>query len=155
MARKRNAKKLDDRPRRTKPSRTRTVYTRAKSGSRKMGMRWGEAILAALVGYEGDKILDGVGAGNIAFPYMARQPQINEAMTALDASGKGGSSPGQTADILINKTAGLAAILKSAYDVVKHKRLSDQDKNILIPYAIGTVFDGPGTSGNSSHGAWK
>lgn len=155
MAKKNKSKSSAPKPAKAKSVRTRRVYERAKSGSKKMGMRWGEVALSAIVGYEGNKILDGTGLGGLAWPYLSNYGPTNDAMSALDSAGYGGSTGGETADVFINKTAGLAAILKSAYDVVKHKRLSDSDKNILIPYAIGTVFDGPASSKTSSNGVWK
>jgi hypothetical protein len=151
MAKKNRSKASSPKPKTEKRSRTRRVYERAKSASRKSGMRWGEVALAALVGYEGDKILDGVGLGTMAYPYMAKIAPLNDAIQ-YQATQRVGTY-GELSDVVINKTAGLAALLKSAYDVVKHKKLNDQDKNILIPYAIGTVFDGPKKESSSS-GGW-
>lgn len=115
-------------------------------------MKWGEAALAAIVGYEGDNILAGTQLGNIAYPYLKNVPAIDDALGAIYQE-QGGTN-NEVTSVFINKTAGLAAILKSAYDVVKKHRLDDNDKNILLPYAIGTVFDGPKSKENVS-GAWK
>ncbi len=141
--------KADDREKRT--SRTRTYFSRARAASKKTGIRWGEAALAAIVGYEGNKILDGVGVGNLAYPYLSKYGPVNDAMGEVYQ--ETGGTNGQNADVVINKTAGLAAILKSVYDVVKKHRLDDIDKNIFLPYAIGTIFDAP--KKESSGGRWQ
>lgn len=145
----------------SKPSvrtRTKRVYSRAKSGSRKAGLRWGEIALSALVGYEGDKILRPVGpAISEGMGMSTYTSQMQNAFSeAYNAEG-GNNGPGNAnlGGYEGNKLLGLAAILKAGYDVVKHKRLSETDKNILIPYGIGTVFDGPAKNSVTSSGAWK
>lgn len=114
-------------------------------------MKWGEVALSAVVGYEGNKILAGTQVGNLAYPYLSKIGPVNDALGAI--YGEQGGSNNEITSTFINKTAGLAALLKSAYDVVKKHRLDDTDKNILIPYGIGTVFDGPKESQVS--GGWK
>lgn len=114
-------------------------------------MKWGEVALSAVVGYEGNKILAGTQVGNLAYPYLSKIGPVNDALAAI--YGEQGGSNNEITSTFINKTAGLAALLKSAYDVVKKHRLDDTDKNILIPYGIGTVFDGPKESQVS--GGWK
>ena len=125
---------------------------KARSVSRKSGMRWGEVALSALVGYEGDKILDSTGL----IPMLAsKSPEL--ASLLYDQSLGIKVMPGQsgiTYGGVVNKDLGFAALLKAGYDVIRHKKLSEQDKNILIPFAIGTVFDGPSKSSESS-GVWK
>lgn len=128
----------------------------ARSASRKAGMRWGEVALAALVGYEGDKIIYGSGMGTPIASMLEKNEYTNQMLDAQLSSGAGQGNTPLAASVVVNKTAGLAAILKAAYDVVKHKKLSESDKNILIPYGIGTVFDGPKSGGSSSsNGVWK
>lgn len=157
MAKKNKSKASRERPKTERRVRTRRVYERVKSGSRKAGLRWGEIALSALVGYEGDKILRPVGpAISEAMGMSTYTAQMQNAFSeAYNAEG-GNNGPGNAnlGGYEANKLMGLAAILKAGYDVVKQKKLSETDKNILIPYGIGTVFDGPAKSSISS-GGWK
>jgi hypothetical protein len=77
-------------------------------------------------------------------------PQVQGFFNSAYTASGGSQTTGETA----NKTLGVAAAAKVAYDVIKHKRMDDTDKNILIPYVIGTVFD-PAKSGASNSGGWK
>lgn len=144
----------------SKRSRVKRGFAKARSASRKSGLRWGEIALSALVGYEGDKILRPVG------PAIAKGMSMNEYTAEMqnafsDAYGSEGGQNGPNNANLGgyegNKLLGLAAILKAGYDVVKHKKLSESDKNILIPYGIGTVFDGPvkANTHSGSSGGWQ
>lgn len=119
-------------------------------------MNWGEAVLAAIVGYFGNRILEPVGA-----PVLAKaqsNPYTNamavEVQNEMLAKGEqvNASSVGAT---LLNKLLGIAAIAKPGYDVARGKKLSRNDKNILIPFSIGTVFDAQGKNSNASSGVWK
>jgi len=138
-------------PVKRRASRARTFYRSARGASRKSGMRWGEVALSALVGYEGDKVLQPFGG------MIGSAMQKNE-YTSAYLSDTISSTPGQDFSLgagrAVNKAAGLAALLKAAYDVVKHKKLSESDKNILIPYGVGTVFDSNAKDSNVS-GGWK
>lgn len=143
-----------------KTSRVSRGFSRARTASRKSGLRWGEIALAALVGYEGDKILTPVGP--LISTAMGKNEYTAEMQNAFsDAYGaEGGQNGPNNANLGAyegNKLLGLAAIMKAGYDVVKHKKLSESDKNIMIPYAIGTVFDGPGKANGSSgsSGGWQ
>lgn len=152
MAKRKTSKSAAHAPEKRRASRARTIYRSARGASRKSGMRWGEIALSALVGYEGDKILQPFGG------MIGSVMQKND-YTSAYLSDTVASTPGQNFSLgagrAVNKAAGLAALLKSAYDVVKHKKLSESDKNILIPYGIGTVFDSPGSPNESSNGGWK
>ena len=152
MAKRKTSKSAASAPAKRRVSRARTIYRGARTASRKSGMRWGEVALAALVGYEGDKVISSSGVGTVVYNLMQKNAYTAEITNELQNSDKY-TSLGEVGGAAANKIAGLAAILKGAYDVVKHNKLSESDKNILIPYGIGTVFDGP--SGKSESGGWK
>lgn len=119
-------------------------------------MNWGEAILAAIVGYFGNKILQPVGAPILVKaqtnPYTnAMAVEVQNEMLAKGEQVNAGSV-GAT---LANKLLGIAAIAKPGYDVARGKKLTRNDKNILIPFAIGTVFDAQTKNNNASSGVWK
>lgn len=149
MAKKNKSKASAPKPKKERGSKTRRVYERAKSGSKKTGLRWGEIALSAIVGYEGDKIME-PGIAAIPFDWMSNPytSQIVDQYYASTGNDYLAIAKG------VNKLAGLAAILKGGYDVVKHKRLSETDKNILIPYGIGTIFDASKPSSGNA-GGWK
>ena len=109
-------------------------------------IRWGEALLSALVGYEGDKIL-----GPITGPIYDATNGSNTYLTQWqnDSAAQYGSwAKG------VNKTLGALAVVKVGYDVLKHKHMDSNDISVYIPYAIGTVFDAPGGSGKSGSEVW-
>lgn len=151
MVKRKTSKKSAAAPVKRRASRARTFYRSARGASRKSGMRWGEIALSALVGYEGDKILQPFGG------MIGSAMQKND-YTSAYLSDTIANTPGQNFSLgagrAVNKAAGLAALLKAAYDVVKHKKLSESDKNILIPYGVGTVFDTNAKDSNVS-GGWK
>lgn len=157
MAKKSKSRKTVERKERKSRGSVRERMSRVRAKSRSSGLRWGEIALAALVGYEGDNILKPVGAPISALmgknEYTA---QMQNAFSDEFGASGGQNGPGNMnlGAYEANKLMGLAAILKAGYDVVKHKRLSESDKNILIPYGIGTVFDGP-SSKSSTSGGWK
>ena len=155
MAKRKVSKSAPSAPPKRRASRARAVYRSARGASHKSGLRWGEIALSALVGYEGDKIIYGSGIGSPIASMLEKNEYTNSMLDAQLTSGPGSGNTPLAASIVVNKTAGLAAILKSAYDVVKHKKLSESDKNILIPFGIGTVFDGPSDKKSSSEGVWK
>lgn len=131
----------------------RRAYRRAKSTSGRLGlgkMRWGEVILSAIVGYEGGNVLNSTGLPNMLSSANAK---LGDAMyqQSIAMKNAGYSVPGY--GTVINKDLGLVAIVKSAYDVVKKHKLDDVDKNILIPYAVGTIFDKKVT-GSGDGGVW-
>ena len=132
-----------------RPVRTsrRRVYTRARTGIRAAGgkIKWGEAILAAIVGYEGDKIVSPV-----AGPIFDAIPNGTPAGNIVNAMA---NSQGGAFSKAVNKTLGTVAMAKVAYDAVKHRSLDSNDLSLYIPYAIGTVFDAPGGS-SSGTGVW-
>lgn len=123
----------------------RRTYRRV--GGSKGKIRWGEALLAAIVGWKGDVILDPV--MTLANPYMP-----NNVRNALNDVG----NPGGYGSTLVmgagaNKLLGTVSLAKVAYDVVKNKKLDENDLSVYLPYTIGTVFD-PATKSNSNEGAW-
>lgn len=103
-------------------------------------IKWGEAALSLAVGYFGGKMMQDTGAPEYLYQ---RFPEFRK-LTASNA--------GQTAGDAINKDLGLAAMAKVAYDAVVHHRLDQTSTSILIPYALGTVFDK--NKGSSDGGAW-
>lgn len=134
-------------------TRTRAVYRKVRSAGKrvKSGMlggkiKWGEAILAALVGYEGGNVLNGTPIPAIAYD------KIPQWQAFVNSEYVGAHGPGGT---VMNKTLGAVALAKVGYDVVKDHKLSNEDLNLLIPYALGTVLD-KGNINNSSQngGAW-
>jgi len=136
----------------TSTRRSGSFKARAKSAGRRakslMGgkIRWGEALLSALVGYEGDKIL-----GPITGPIYDATNGSNTYLTQWqnDSAAQYGSwAKG------VNKTLGALAVVKVGYDVLKHKHMDSNDISVYIPYAIGTVFDAPGGSGKSGSEVW-
>lgn len=117
------------------------VYMRAKarvSRSRSSGImgkiRWGEAALAALVGYEGSSIISPVYDGLL----VSHVPM--NIQTDLANIG-GGPSVANNQTNGINKIMGTVAVAKVAYDVVKGKSLSTSDMSLLIPFALGTMVE--------------
>lgn len=121
-------------------------------------MRWGEAVLAALVGYYGDKIASPV--GQLLVSKLQANPTTAAWVSAMygeyQATHSGMSPSGQElGGYILNKLAGLGAIVKPAADVARGKRLSMNDKNILLPYGLGTVFDTGASFDGQSSGAWK
>jgi hypothetical protein len=132
-------------------TRTRTVYRRVRSAGKraKSGMlggklKIGEAILSALVGYEGGNILNGTPLPALAYD------KIPQWASFVNSDYSGPHGPGGT---VMNKTFGALALAKVGYDVVKSHRLSDEDLNLLIPYALGTVMD-KGNISSTTGGAW-
>lgn len=130
-------------------SKARRAGSRAKSFLGGHKIKVGEAILSALVGYEGGNILDGTGVPNILASNSKIGPYLYDQSVAIKAAGYSDVTYGK----VINKDIGLVAIAKVVYDLVEKKRMDENDKNILIPYALGTVFDREPKSG-SSQGAW-
>ena len=111
--------------------------------------------LSALVGYEGGNLINGTGLGQSIADLLEKNEYTNAALDYNLTHGAGSGNTPLAASITVNKTAGLAALLKGAYDVVKKHKLDETDKNILIPYAIGTVFDSNHKSNGGSSGGWN
>ena len=127
---------------------TRTARRRLSTGF--MGkIKWGEAALAALVGYEGGNLLDSTGLPTM----LASNSKIGPYLYEQSLGAKTVDS-GITYGKIINKDLGLVAGAKVVYDVVKHRKLEDMDLNILIPYVIGTAFDKTSPKGSSGGGDW-
>lgn len=133
----------------------RRAYSRAKSGFLGSKIKWGEAALAAIVGYEGNKILEPL--ASLAISNENLNPVLTSLVNgayevgSLGGSSESGSTPGIVAKGM-NKTIGSVAMLKVGYDLVKHRTIDSTDINVLIPYALGAAFDAPGSSKNQ--GAW-
>ena len=115
-----------------------------KSGMLGGKIKWGEAILAALVGYEGGNVLNSTPIPAIAYD------KIPQWAAFVNSEYSGAHGPGGT---VMNKTLGAVALAKVGYDVVKDHKLSNEDLNLLIPYALGTVLD-KGNINSSTGGAW-
>lgn len=124
---------------------SRRVYSRAKSEFMSGKIRWGEAALAAIVGYEGDNIIMPV--TRAIYDATPSDSRASAFMTAFAA-------PYPNFATAVNKGLGTIAIAKVAYDAVKNKHLDQNDLSLYIPYAIGTVFDAPGGSGKSGSEVW-
>ena len=143
------AKKVKSRP----SGRFKARATRARSRVRGIGgkIRWGEAALSALVGYFGGTILDSTGAPDMLAANSSLGPYMYDQSIAIKtATGRSDITYGD----VVNKDIGFLAIAKVAYDVVKGRSLDSKDMSIYLPYALGTVFDPAGGSGNASSGAW-
>lgn len=150
MAKRKSQKKTVSTPVRDRKSAAR-VGKRMRSVSRKSGLKWGEIILSALVGWKGDYILQPVGQpiATAMFKSQYGAEYLGPFIDKQNGDVALGTAEG------VNKALGLASVGKVAYDIVKHKRMNDTDLNILLPYAIGTVFDGPESSVSGSSGGWK
>jgi hypothetical protein len=110
-------------------------------------IRWGEAALAAIVGYEGDVILQPVTG-----PIFDTIP--NDSMAGHIVNSMANSEGGDFSKS-VNKTLGTLAVAKVAYDAVKNKHLDQNDLSLYLPFAIGTAFDGPSRSaGKSGSEVW-
>lgn len=138
MAAKKSKKTPVKRVRRT--GSVRRTASRA-SGMLKGKFKWGEALLAALVGYEGDKIIQ-----PLTSVIYDMAPSTGPAASVINAISQG--NPNFSTGV--NKAMGTVAIAKVAYDAVKKRSLDQNDLSLYIPYALGTVFDGPGGSTVSS-----
>ena len=134
---------------RSNRAKARRAVSRSKSFLGGHKIKVGEAILSALVGYEGGNILDGTGVPNMLASNSKIGPYLYDQSVAVKAAGYSDVTYGK----VINKDIGLVAIAKVVYDLIEKKRMDENDKNILIPYALGTVFDKEPKSG-SSQGAW-
>ena len=132
------AKKVKSRPSGGfKARRTRTI-SRVKGITGKI--RWGEAALSALVGYFGGNILDSTGAPDMLAANSSLGPYMYDQSIAIKtATGRSDITYGD----VLNKDLGFLAIAKVVYDVVKGRSLGPKDMSIYLPYALGTVFDGP------------
>lgn len=126
----------------------RRVYSRSK-GMFGGKIRWGEAALAAIVGYEGDKILE---PGMSLFVPAIESHGWGNAF--YNAAGDPNVTQNEAYSMAVNKILGTVAVAKVAYDVVKSHKLDDNDMNVYLPYAIGTVFDPASKKSSDSGGAW-
>lgn len=123
-------------------TRTRRFVRRAGSIRRKAGglvggkIRWGEALLSGIIGYEGSTILDSTG-----LPVVLSNTQVGKYLYDQSVAMKSAGVSDVTYGKVINKDLGFVALAKVGYDVIRGKRLADMDINVLVPYAIGTVFD--------------
>lgn len=128
-------------------ARVRRGYRRVKSSSDKMGLgklKLGEAALFALVGYEGAKILDSTPIPQVMYDKIpAWANWVNQRPAG---HGYGGEN--------VNKTLGALAILKVAYDAVKTHKVDSEDMNVLLPFALGTVFEAPTNPYTNLGGVW-
>lgn len=129
------------------PRRSRAASPRRKSigGMVKGKIRWGEAILAAIVGYEGNKIIEPI--SEPFYDKFSGDPRIGSVINAISAP-TGDFAKG------VNKALGTVAVAKVAYDAVTKRSLDQNDLSLYIPYTLGTVFDAPGGSGNSKSEVW-
>lgn len=146
MATKKSKASKASKPRRERRS-VRRTYRKVREGS-KGKIRWGEAILSAIVGWKGDVILDPV--MTLANPYMP--DNVRNALNDVGNPGGYGSYLAMGAGA--NKLLGTVSLAKVAYDVVKHKRLDEDDLSVYLPYTIGTVFD-PVTKSSSHEEGWS
>ena len=145
MATKKSKASKASKPKRERRS-VRRTFSRVREGS-KGKIRWGEALLSAIVGWKGDVILDPV--MTLADPYMPN----NVRNSLNDVGNPGGYGSPLAMGAGANKLLGSVAVAKVAYDVVKHKKFDENDLSVYLPYALGTVFD-PVTKSNSNEGAW-
>lgn len=109
-------------------------------------IRWGEAALAAIVGYEGDKIL-----APVTGPIFDATPNNSTAGHIMNAMAQ---ASGNAFDKAVNKSLGTLAVAKVAYDAVRKGRLDQNDLSLYLPFALGTAFDAPGGSGKSGSEVW-
>lgn len=112
-------------------------------------IKWGEAILSLAAGYLMPKVL--TPASEVL---KGVSPQYQKYMN--DAQGEISTATGTTPSSgeVLNKIIGAAAAGKLGYDVAKGKKLSDNDKSVILPYIIGAMLDPQAKSG-SSKGGWN
>ena len=102
-----------------------------------------EAVLFAVLGYEGGNILQGTGIPEYLYQ---KYPQFQQFVAGTGAADSGDA---------MNKIIGALTGAKAVYDGVIEKKVDKSDINVLIPYTIGSVFDKMKSSGSSSSpGRW-
>jgi len=105
-------------------------------------IKWGEAALFGLLGYEMGNVLQGSGVPEYLYN---KYPMFQEAVNASTAADSGD---------FINKILGLGTGGKVLYDGFVDGKVSDNDLSILLPYTIGTVFDASKAKSASTGGRW-
>ena len=135
----------------------RTVASKAKGMFGTGKIRWGEAVLSALVGFFGGRIMASTPVpAVVAQKYMAEGNPNNVLNVAYGAMPEYAYDPaGWVSDETV-RGLGFLAIAKAGYDVVKKGRLERADIDVGIPFAIGAIM-GPKTSeqtATGSSGGW-
>lgn len=133
-----------------KKNKTAKVPKPAKKGSSKKSrgeqakgfikgkVKWGEAALFALLGYEMGNVFQGTGVPE----YLYQQyPAMRNAVALSTAKDSGD---------FINKLVGLGTGSKVLYDGMVKNKVDQTDLSILLPYTIGTIFDANKISAGSS-----
>jgi len=92
-------------------------------------IKWGEALLFGVLGYEMGNVLQGSGAPEYLYN---KYPMFAEAVNLSSAEDSGD---------FINKLLGLGAGSKVLYDGMAKGKVTDGDLSILLPYTLGTVLD--------------
>ena len=130
----------------------RRVGRRVQSGTH--GMKWGEVALSALVGYFSPKIVESTPIPSLVVSrFMTNAPPNSPLNAAYAAMPQYANDPNGWVSDESMKFLGFLAVAKSGYDVVKHKHLSSEDKDVLIPFAVGALL-APKSGNTVSGGGW-
>lgn len=105
-------------------------------------IKWGEAALFGLLGYEMGNVLQGSGLPEYLY---SKYPMFAEAVNNSDAKDSGD---------FINKILGVGTGGKVLYDGLVEGKVTNNDLSILLPYTIGTVFDSNKSKSSSNQGRW-
>lgn len=135
----------DKKPKSPKPKRSRgsNGKTRSKSSVKNFlggKIKWGEALLFGVLGYEMGNVLQGSGAPEYLYQ---KYPMFQEAVNSSTAKDSGD---------FINKLLGLGAGGKVLYDGMAKGKVTDGDLSILLPYTLGTVLDSNKKGSSVSNG---
>lgn len=105
-------------------------------------IKWGEAALFGLLGYEMGNVFQGTGIPEYLY---SKYPMFAEAVN--------GSTAKDSGDFL-NKLLGLGTGGKVLYDGLVDGKVKDADLSILLPYTLGTVFDANKGKSSNTGGRW-
>jgi hypothetical protein len=108
-------------------------------------VRWGEAIIAGIVGYLAPSAVNKTGIPQAVYQAVPQWAALLDKLPSDVAANYGLN--------LVAKGGGAAGLLKWGHDYVKTGRISDGKLNAGMPFAIGMLLDDVGSPSGSFSGS--